>query len=586
MNENLQIVFGLLGGLSLFLFGMNNMSDALQKSAGDKMRKVLGFLTKNPLMGALAGALVTAILQSSSATTVMVIGFVSAGLMTLPQAISVIFGANVGTTMTAQLIAFKLSDYIFVIIFVGFIIQFLAKKEQIKSIGMVILSFGILFEGIEIMSSSMAPLAQSAIFTELMSQVKNIPILGVLLGLCMTLLVQSSSATIAVLQSFASTPAADGVSSIIGLAGAIPILMGDNIGTTVTALIASVGQSKDAKKTAIAHSVFNISGAIGLSLILPLFTKLIIFISPKGNEIDVISRQIANAHTVFNILCTLIWLPLIPLMVKLVNFIIRDKKAPKAIPGIAAEKEAAHTTEIQPRFLDDAVIGQPVAALFLISQEIEHLSGVVKRMMKRAQKQAVGLNEKNSMMVTENPEESFDYLYSSTKQLVSYIAGYITKLFSSGNLTEYQAEQASGLLSVVNDIDRITDRTAEIMHSIAKLNETGHKMSEDALDELKSCFQASRRLFDKTIHAIMDGDPNGLVRIEKDRNKMRKAQKQFGKDHLKRVRDNKCDAKVTPLFTSILYSFDRLVDNCAGIAEEAMDHTELLTLNGNSNYQS
>ena len=242
MNENVKVVFGLIGGLALFLYGMNSMSDALQKAAGEKMKKILEFLTKNPIMGALAGALVTAVLQSSSATTVMVIGFVSAGLMSLPQAISVIFGANIGTTMTAQLMAFKISDYIYPLIFIGFMLNFLGKKEKVKNIGMVIFSFGLLFEGIEIMGSVMKPLAGSPIFVDLMGKVSSVPVLGVVLGAVMTLVVQSSSATIAVLQSFASQAGPDGVSSVIGLTGAIPILLGDNIGTTITALLASIGQ--------------------------------------------------------------------------------------------------------------------------------------------------------------------------------------------------------------------------------------------------------------------------------------------------------------------------------------------------------
>lgn len=253
MSEIVTTLFGLFGGLAVFLYGMSQMSEALQKAAGEKMRSILGFLTKNPLMGALAGALVTAVLQSSSATTVMVIGFVSAGLMGLPQAISVIFGANIGTTMTAQLIAFDISEYIYPILFISFLIQFLAKNEKVKSIGMVFFSFGLLFEGIQIMSSVMEPLAASPVFVDLMAKVQDIPVLGIILGMCMTLVVQSSSATIAVLQSFASQAGPDGVTSVIGLTGAIPILLGDNIGTTITALLASVGQSKDAKRTAVAH---------------------------------------------------------------------------------------------------------------------------------------------------------------------------------------------------------------------------------------------------------------------------------------------------------------------------------------------
>ena len=301
MNETVKICFGLIGGLALFLYGMNTMSDALQKTAGERMKKILSFLTKNPIMGALAGALVTAVLQSSSATTVMAIGFVSAGLMTLPQAISVIFGANIGTTMTAQLLAFKLSDYIYPIIFIGFMLQFVGKTEKLKNIGMVIFSFGLLFEGIEIMGHVMKPLAGSSVFVDLMAEVSSTPVLGVLLGGVMTLVVQSSSATIAVLQNFAAQPAADGVSSVIGLTGAIPILLGDNIGTTITAILASIGQTKNAQRTAIAHSIFNISGSLVCLCIIPFFAQFVQYISPSGREIDVISRQIANAHTTFNV---------------------------------------------------------------------------------------------------------------------------------------------------------------------------------------------------------------------------------------------------------------------------------------------
>ena len=252
-QEMVSTIAGLLGGLAVFIYGMNLMSEGLQKAAGEKMKKILSVLTKNPLVGMLAGALVTAVLQSSSATTVMVIGFVSAGLMTLPQAISVIFGANIGTTMTAQIIAFSIDDFIWPIVFIGFVLYFFPKKEQLKNIGQTIFAFGLLFVGISTMSSVMKPLAGSAVFVHLIEQVAHIPALGVLVGTLMTLVVQSSSATIAVLQNFASQPMADGVTSMLGLTGAIPILLGDNIGTTITALLASVGQSRNAKRTALAH---------------------------------------------------------------------------------------------------------------------------------------------------------------------------------------------------------------------------------------------------------------------------------------------------------------------------------------------
>ena len=260
-SETVQMIITMLGGLALFIYGMNLMSDGLQKSAGDRMRKILALLTKNPLLGVLAGTLCTAVLQSSSATTVMVIGFVSAGLMSLRQAISIVLGANIGTTVTAQLIAFNIGDYAWLFVAVGFIMYFfLKKKEFLSYLGQTIFAFGVLFVGINIMGGAMEPLAGSPVFMELMMKVHDIPVLGVLLGTCMTVVVQSSSATIAVLQNLASTAGPDGVSSIIGLTGALPILFGDNIGTTITAVLASIGASVAAKRTAAAHVVFNITG--------------------------------------------------------------------------------------------------------------------------------------------------------------------------------------------------------------------------------------------------------------------------------------------------------------------------------------
>ena len=301
----METVFGLLGGLAVFLFGMNMMSEGLQKAAGAKMKSILSMLTSNPVLGVLAGAVATAVLQSSSATTVMAIGFVSARLMTLRQAIAVIFGANIGTTMTAQLMAFKLSDYIWLIVFVGFIVWFAAKDERVKNIGQTVFAFGLLFVGIDTMGAVMKPLAQSEVFLAMIDQVKDIPALGVAAGTVMTLVVQSSSATIAVLQSFASQPGPDGVTSVLGLQGSIPILLGDNIGTTITALLACIGQSRDAKRTAVAHSVFNVTGAFVFIWFVPLIAQFVQLLTP-GPELDVIARQIANAHTTFNIVCTLL----------------------------------------------------------------------------------------------------------------------------------------------------------------------------------------------------------------------------------------------------------------------------------------
>ena len=548
MDERVKIVFGLLGGLAMFLYGMNSMSDALQKAAGEKMKRILGFLTKNPLMGALAGALVTAVLQSSSATTVMVIGFVSAGLMSLPQAISVIFGANIGTTMTAQLMAFKISNYIYPIIFIGFIMNFVFKKEKIRNVGMVIFSFGLLFEGIEVMGGVMKPLASSAIFVDLMGKVSEIPVLGVVLGAVMTLVVQSSSATIAVLQNFASQSGPDGIHSVIGLAGAIPILFGDNIGTTITALLASIGQSKNAKRTAIAHSTFNITGTILFMFLIRPLAAFVQWISPKGDELDIISRQIANAHTTFNVACTLIWLPLIPVMVKIVKFIIRgeDKKNSE---GFVA------------KYLDDKAMSQPAAAIYMAAKEISRLSAHAGKMIE-AMKNAI---EKRN--ITDIRDKYVDE-HDKVKELQDIIVDFITKLISSGNLTEKQAEQAAGLMEVSNNIERIADRCDEVDGLYKKILDNGQLLSDAAITDLTACMDMTEKLFSESMNAIITGDSETPDKVAADKKKIRKLQRQAGKAHLARVKKNTCVRSLTADYSSLLYS---MADNCISIAEEAID---------------
>ena len=551
MDERVKIVFGLLGGLAMFLYGMNSMSDALQKAAGEKMKRILGFLTRNPLMGALAGALVTAVLQSSSATTVMVIGFVSAGLMSLPQAISVIFGANIGTTMTAQLMAFKISNYIYPIIFIGFIMNFVFKKEKIRNVGMVIFSFGLLFEGIEVMGGVMKPLASSAIFVDLMGKVSEIPVLGVVLGAVMTLVVQSSSATIAVLQNFASQPGPDGIHSVIGLAGAIPILFGDNIGTTITALLASIGQSKNAKRTAIAHSTFNITGTILFMFLIRPLAAFVQWISPKGDELDIISRQIANAHTTFNVACTIIWLPLIPVMVKIVKFIIRgeDKKNSE---GFVA------------KYLDDKAMSQPAAAIYMAAKEISRLSVHAGKMIE-AMKNAI---EKRN--ITDIRDKYVDE-HDKVKELQNIIVDFITKLISSGNLTEKQAEQAAGLMVVSNNIERIADRCDEVDVLYKKILDNGQLLSDAAITDLTACMDMTEKLFGESMNAIITGDSETPDKVAADKKKIRKLQRQAGKAHLARVKKNTCVRSLTADYSALLYSMDRMADNCISIAEEAID---------------
>ena len=408
------------------------------------------------------------------------------------------------------------------------------------------------------MGSVMKPLATSPVFTDLMGKVSSIPVLGVLLGAAMTLVVQSSSATIAVLQNFASQAGPDGVTSVIGLAGAIPILLGDNIGTTITALLASIGQSKNAKRTAIAHSIFNISESFVFVWLIPWFAKFVQYISPKGNEVEVISRQIANAHTTFNVVCTLVWLPLIPLMVKIVTTII---------PGKDKKIKAAY----EPKYLDNKMIDQPVAAMYLVSQELENLAGFAATMLTQ-------LKEAISVGKTSAAYDKFKKKLETVQHLQEDVTEYITRLFSSGNLTEQQSEQTAGLLYVTNNIQRIADRCQDIDGIWNQIESKGMKLSATANEELGNCIAITWDLLNQAMEAVKEGSSEQAEQVFKNKKKMNKAEKKFNKAHLNRVKEQKCDPGLTMGFSGILYNLEREADNCVSIAEEALDNTGFVQL--------
>ena len=554
MSNTVQILFGLFGGLAVFIYGMNMMSECLQKAAGEKMKAVLALLTKNPVLGVLAGALTTAVLQSSSATTVMAIGFVSAGLMTLPQAISIIFGANIGTTMTAQIIAFKISDYIFLIIFVGFLISFLSRSERIKNIGLTIFAFGLLFLGIDTMGSVMQPLANSPVFTELFDKVSDIPVLGVLIGTVMTLVVQSSSATIAVLQNFAIQPGADGVSSVIGLTGAIPILLGDNIGTTITAVLASIGQPRNAKRTAAAHCIFNVSGCFLFIWFIRPFAAFIQMISPKGPEVEVISRQIANAHTTFNIVMTLIWTPLLFVMVKLVMRLIPDKK----------EEEGDPT---EPVYLDDRLMAQPAAALQLAAKEILHLAFLVREQLhlttgmvrrKEEGQPAAGIEQREKL-----------------KGLGGKITEYLSGLFSAGVLTEEQAAQTAGVMYLLGDVERMGELCVDVTLAIEDRDRRKTKYSKEAMKDLEKSLKVIEDMYGVALQVLTTGDEESARKIRKKKEKVLDLDIEMRKGHMDRVSKGKCATEMTGPLNDILHAIDRMGNCCVNIADAALDKVDL-----------
>lgn len=555
MSETAKILLGLFGGLAIFIYGMNLMSECLQKAAGEKMKSILAMLTKNPLLGVIAGALTTAVLQSSSATTVMAIGFVSAGLMTLPQAISIILGANIGTTMTAQIIAFKISDYIYLFIFAGFLVSFIAKSEKAKNIGQTIFAFGLLFLGIETMGDVMKPLASSPIFTNMIAQVADIPILGVAVGTLMTLVVQSSSATIAVLQNFASQAGPDGVTSILGLAGAIPILLGDNIGTTITALLASVGQSKNAKRTAVAHCVFNISGCLLFIWFVKPYAAIIQQISPQGPEVEVISRQIANAHTFFNLTMTIIWMFLITrVMVPIVMKLVPDGKKQLNDP-------------MEPVYLDENLIGQPAAALQLVAKEMLHCSNVVRELL-RDTAEVVHKEDRNLL-------EKLNEKVEIARHLNEKITEYLANLFSAGVLTEDQATQTAGIMYVLSDVDRMASLCQEVGSSVQDKLDKKYKFTKEAMRELEKSLKLIEEMYAGALQIMETGDKENAKKITKKKGKVLDLDINMRKAHMERVGKGKCEASLTAPYNKILHAIDRMGNSCVNIADAAMETLDL-----------
>lgn len=549
-GESFQIITTLLGGLAVFIYGMNLMSNGLQKVAGEKMRNILALLTKNPVLGVLAGTVVTAVLQSSSATTVMTIGFVSAGLMKLPQAISVILGANIGTTVTAQLIAFQIGNYAWIFVFTGFIFFFFLKsREKASQIGQVVFSFGLLFVGINTMSGVMKPLASSPVFTDWILQVQDIPALGVLIGAVMTVVVQSSSATIAVLQNLAATAGPDGVSSIIGLEASLPILFGDNIGTTITAVLASIGASLNAKRTALSHVIFNLSGTLIFIWFIPYIAKFIAFISPKGNEVDVISRQIANSHLFFNLANTLIWISFIWLLAKVVT---------KILPGEDEERLPG-----EPVFLDYKIVDRPIFAMHLATKELSRLGSLTHDMLIKSKKAFIGSDNVAAKEVME--------IEDSVNRLEDKIGAYLASILATDGTTDRQADNIAGLLHVAGDIEHIGDNCKNIIELFQEKRSSKFVFSNEAYAEIYQCFDHANRMLTTTMKAFENRDlvlANQVLHQEEEMNFL---EVNLRKKHMRRLNDKTCSPAFTVIYTDVIHNLERIGDSCRNIAETILD---------------
>jgi phosphate:Na+ symporter len=478
------MIMKLAGGLAIFLYGMEMMGDALKLVAGDRMRDILAKLTTNRFMGLLTGAGVTAVVQSSSITTVMLVGFVSAGLMSSVQAIGVIFGANIGTTITAQIIAFKVSKFALGLVAVGFLMWFTSNKEKIKQYGALILGLGLVFFGLAVMSGAMKPLRTYQPFIDLMQQVSN-PMIGILVAAAFTGLVQSSSATTGVVIAMATQ-------GLISLEGGIALILGANIGTCVTAGLAAIGKPREAVRVAVAHITFNILGVVIIMWFIPIFAETIRSISPMAPDLTGVDRlaaetprQIANAHTAFNIGFSLLFLPLVGVLAKFTEMVIpiREKTT--------AEKAMA---KFQPRYLDDLLIGTPPMALSMVRREVSRMGEVVEEMLGGVPDSVFVGNVDKAAQIREM-DDRVDNIYAA-------IARYLSKV-GRENLSARNADEAVALATANSEIENIGDIVETHMHHLATVcNANSITFAEADLEILRSYHAKVFVAFKETIVAV------------------------------------------------------------------------------------
>ncbi len=495
------MIMKLLGGLSLFLFGMEQMSEALKAVAGNRMKDILGKLTSNRLAGLVTGAGVTAVIQSSSVTTVMLVGFVTAGLMSLSQAIGVILGADIGTTITAQIVAFPVKKYALLLITVGFGMLFIGRKEHIKQYGILIMGLGMIFFGMGVMSDAMKPMRSYQPFINLMQSVSN-PVIGILLSTAFTALVQSSSATMGVVIVLASQ-------GMINLDGGIALALGANIGTCATAGLASIGKPREAVRVAVAHVTFKIVGVALIFFFIPYLSELAVWMSPQYPELSGVERlaketprQVANAHTMFNVGIAFLFLPFSTVFARFCEWIVPDK----------AESEAEIPDEYKPQFLNDVLIDTPVLALGMARHEIGRIGIQVATMFDRVVPAFMDGNQQDLEEIV-GMDDEVDAVHGQ-------VVVYLGKL-SMTNIPEEQAAELVYLLQTVNRFENIGDIIGDNMATLgSKRMEEGIVVSEATQKVLGNYHSQVSEALKRTAGLIVSGDMGASAEINAMRKEM------------------------------------------------------------------
>lgn len=540
MDLDIQtILFEFIGGIGIFLLGIKFMGDGLQQSAGDRLKDILDKLTSNPFLGVLAGIIVTVLIQSSSGTTVLTVGLVNAGFMTLRQAIGVIMGANIGTTVTAFIIGLDIGEYALPIMAVGSFLLFFFNKQMINAIGQAVFGFGALFFGLGLMSNGMKPLRSLEAFHDLTVSMSDTPLLGVAIGTIFTLIVQSSSATIGILQGLFAEGA-------IELKAALPVLMGDNIGTTITAILAAIGASVAAKRAALTHVTFNLIGTIIFIIFLGAFTSIISFLQAQLNLNP--EMTLAFAHGSFNVMNTIIQFPFIGALAWLVT---------KIVPGEDT------IIEYKPQHLDPIFIEQsPAVALEQAKSEVIRMGEYAHR----------GLEETKLYLMTSEHKHADIALQieGAINNLDRHITDYLVKI-PNKTLSSLESTKHTALMDAVRDIERIGDHFENIIELVDYQISNKVIITEKAEEDLDYMFKLTISTVEQTVKALDQMDKEIALEVIKKEDEIDELERVNRKRHIIRMNEGLCDGSAGIVFVDIISNLERIGDHAVNIAEEVMN---------------
>ena len=530
-------ILSMAGGLGLFLFGIRTMGDGLENAAGAKLKRMLEVLTGNRFLAVLVGFVVTAIIQSSTATTVMVVGFVNAGMMTLAQAVGVIMGANIGTTVTSLLIALNFSSVAAASVLVGVILMLASKKTLVKNLGSIFTGFGLLFLGIDLMSDSMAPLRESAGFMNFIVAVSDSPLrplFGILLGIVMTAVLQSSSASVGVLQTLA-------MQGLVPLKFSVFVLFGQNIGTCLTALFSTVGAKKNSKRAAVIHLLFNLLGT-GMFILIALLTPYIEWIEKISSDP---MAQIAISHIVFNVVSTVVLFPFAKLLVKLSCLIV---------PGKDDSESEMHC-----RFIDDRLLNTPPFAVMQVGKEVARMAKLARDNFETSAYALINRSDKDLDKVMEK-EEVINYLNH-------HITSYLVKL-NALDITDSDSDYIARVFHAINDIERVGDHATNLAEAAERNIGDGLTFSDAARDELNQLCGSVITLLDRSIEAfdrqsLSDGEAKELSDLEEHIDDLTLTCQDA---HIFRLNRNECNTEAGMLYLNTITDFERVGDHAINIA--------------------